>query len=782
MYNYEWDLQTGGYILTTRITGITKEVRPVFAEELKFLQLDSMYGWIFPDAKGPLMWAEGRRYIYRGQLVAETVGGGLYEMPKLKNVISNLNVQEVDLETMIKKNSGIMEGLIQTTLKQIYQIYLQQKNKVDISYVAFSGGKDSVVMLDLVQRAIPHDSFYIVFGDTTMELSDTYHIVEESKKKWHDLNWRIARTPFDSKESWKFVGPPARTIRWCCGVHKSAPSLVEIKKILSEKRKCRLTDIKHFKVLAFLGVRAEESEIRSTYSMVSDGNKHAVQVNCNPILEWGTGELFLYIFSQNLPFNEMYRKGSHRVGCLLCPMAATWYECIVNHSYQEEVKPYIDIIRSSIRKEYNDEEGWKKYFQDGGWKQRSSGKLLTCSENKIVSILSGDEQKYIVKDANYYWKKWMVVLGDLIEINENQFTISHKDVTFNFNVEEKEHYTIFSFKPLLKSKSSIRFMYLFKNVLNKIAYCKNCRECMAECPHGAITMTDNDVIIKNCVHCETCVDRPKGCVIAKSITTTGDTNMSSKNIDRYKNFGLRQEWVEILFENINNFWTNDRMGTHMFKSFEKWGKEAGLIDRNNCLIPEISKFIELGADNPMLWGYIYANIAYNSSIFNWYIRNTYFDTEYQVSDLQIMLGDDYSETTKKNALSAMKETLKASPIGWLIGQGECSMKGKVVISIRKNGWTEPEPLSILYSLYLFAEHHDGGNYNFTLSELYDDSDDREALSPKLIFGTDEIALKAIMQGLANNYSDYISVDFNKGIMENVFLNRDKKSLDILSLI
>lgn len=782
MYNYEWDLQTGGYVLTTKITGITKEVRPVFADELKFLQLDSMYGWIFPDAKGPLMWAEGRRYIYKGQLVAETVGGGLYEMPKLKNVINNLQVQEVDIDTMVKKNSGIMEGLIQTTLKQIYQIYLQQKNKVDISYAAFSGGKDSVVMLDLVQRAIPHDSFYVVFGDTTMELSDTYHIVEESKKKWRDLNWRVAKTPFDSKESWKFVGPPARTIRWCCGVHKSAPSLLEIKKILSEKRKCRLTDIKHFKVLAFLGVRAEESEMRSTYSMVSDGNKHAVQINCNPILEWGTGELFLYIFSQNLPFNEMYRKGSHRVGCLLCPMAATWYECIVNHNYQEEVKPYIDIIRGSIRKEYSDEEGWKKYFQDGGWKQRSSGKLLTCSENKIVSILSGDEQRFIVKDANYYWKKWMVVLGDLIEINENQFTISHKDVTFTFNVEEKEHYTIFSFKPLLKSKSSIRFMYLFKNVLNKIAYCKNCRECMAECPHGALTITDNDVIIKNCVHCETCIDRPKGCIVAKSITTTGDTNMSSKNIDRYKNFGLRQEWVEILFEDVNNFWTNDRMGTHMFKSFEKWGKEAGLIDRNNYLIPEMFKFIELGADNPMLWGYIYANIAYNSSIFNWYIRNTSFDTEYQVSDLQIMLGDDYSETTKKNALSAMKETLKASPIGWLIGQGECTMKGKVIISLRKNGWTEPEPLSILYSLYLFAERHDGGNYNFTLSELYDDSDEREALSPKKIFGTDEITLKAIMQGLANNYSDYISVDFNKGIMENVFLNRDKKSLDILSLI
>lgn len=35
MYNYEWDTETGGYILTTR-TGrfIANEIRPVFAEEL----------------------------------------------------------------------------------------------------------------------------------------------------------------------------------------------------------------------------------------------------------------------------------------------------------------------------------------------------------------------------------------------------------------------------------------------------------------------------------------------------------------------------------------------------------------------------------------------------------------------------------------------------------------------------------------------------------------------------------------------------------------------------
>ena len=782
MYNYEWDIETGGYVLTTKITGVTKEVRPVYFEELKFLGFDTKYGWTFPNAEEPLLWAEGRRYIYKGQLVAEAVGGGLYDMPILKNVVERLSIEPVNVALMVKKNENIMNGLVQTTLKTIYDIYTEQRKKVDISYVAFSGGKDSVVMLDLVQRAIPHDAFYVVFGDTTMELSDTYKTVEVSMKKWHDLSWRVARTTFDSKDSWKFMGPPARTIRWCCGVHKSSPSIIELKKILSERRGCEIQDIKNFKVLAFLGVRAEESEMRSTYSMVSDGNKHAVQINCNPILEWGTGELFVYILSQKLPFNAMYRKGSHRVGCLLCPMAATWYECIVNHNYTNEVKPYLDIIKSSMRKEYGDESGWKQYLQDGGWKQRSSGKLLNFSQNKIVNISSSFEEKFIIKDAKYYWKKWLIVLGDIIEIQKGEYELTHRDTTLRFNVQEEDNCIIFTFKPLIKSKSSIRFMYLFKNALNKIAYCSNCGECMAECPHGAITMTTDDVVIKDCVHCETCLDRPKGCVVAKSITTTGDGNMSAKNIDRYKNFGLRLGWIEILFEDANNFWTNDRMGSHMFKSFERWGKEAGIIDEKNSMLPVVNKFVDLGADNPILWGYVYVNIAYNSSIFNWYIRNVKFDNEYQSSDLQIMLGDEYSETTKKNALSALKDTIKSSPIGWLLGQGECEMKGKVIMSIRRIGWQTPEPLVILYSLYLFAEHCEGGNFSFTLSDLFDDSEDRVALSPKAIFGTDEATLKSIMQGLANNYSDFISVDFNKGIMENVFLNREKTAIDVLSLI
>ena len=257
--------------------------------------------------------------------------------------------------------------------------------------------------------------------------------------------------------------------------------------------------------------------------------------------------------------------------------------------------------------------------------------------------------------------------------------------------------------------------------------------------------------------------------------------MDVKNIDRYRTFGFRQEWVEIYLENRDKFWTNDRLGKDMFSAFERWGKESGLIDNKKAPTKVVDRAIELGADSAIVWGIFYSNMAYASPIVAWYIRRLEYDFTYSNDSMMIMLGDGLKERTRRNALSSLKDTIKSSPIGRLLGQGKCEMKGKQVISITKTGWQEPEPLVILYCLYLFAEHSDG-LYSFTLSELLDDSDEREAMSPKLIFGTDRDTLLPIIQGLANDHSNFIQVDFNKGIMENIFLVRDKSSSDVIDLI
>jgi len=41
-------------------------------------------------------------------------------------------------------------------------------------------------MLDLIQRALLHDSFEVIFGDTTIELSDTYKTIEDTREIFSD--------------------------------------------------------------------------------------------------------------------------------------------------------------------------------------------------------------------------------------------------------------------------------------------------------------------------------------------------------------------------------------------------------------------------------------------------------------------------------------------------------------------------------------------------------------------------------------------------------------------
>jgi hypothetical protein len=104
------------------------------------------------------------------------------------------------------------------------------------------------------------------------------------------------------------------------------------------------------------------------------------------------------------------------------------------------------------------------------------------------------------------------------------------------------------------------------------------------------------------------LDSPKGCLLARSLSI-GGTKMKLSNIDRYKTFGLRSEWIKLFFELKNNFWKNDRMGQPMFVGFKAWAREAGLLDNNSfSLLAE--KLSLLGCYDLKVWGVILNNIAY----------------------------------------------------------------------------------------------------------------------------------------------------------------------------
>ena len=94
MYEYKYDAETGGIILTDTTSLVSKEPRPVYAQELDYLGVDD-YLIYEKQQDVPYMWAEAARYIYKGEVIFNTKGGSLYEKPTLEFAMKEENGEKV---------------------------------------------------------------------------------------------------------------------------------------------------------------------------------------------------------------------------------------------------------------------------------------------------------------------------------------------------------------------------------------------------------------------------------------------------------------------------------------------------------------------------------------------------------------------------------------------------------------------------------------------------------------------------------------------------------------
>ena len=117
---------------------------------------------------------------------------------------------------------------------------------------------------------------------------------------------------------------------------------------------------------------------------------------------------------------------------------------------------------------------------------------------------------------------------------------------------------------------------------------------------------------------------------------------------------------------------------------------------------------------------------------------------YDKAELVFMLGDDYSPSTRDNAVTALLETFRHSPIGTSLKQGIPIPDG-ASFKYYKHGWDMPEAIVILYALYKFAE--ETGRYAFTLTQLDNARGNPEAkgVDPVAIFGLNLIILKLLFK-------------------------------------
>ena len=775
MYGYEWSKEYGIYRLSIN-NKIGKEIRPVFKDELDYFGMNEY--WEYPDTTVPLLWAEGiRRYILNGECIAEAKGGGFYTKPKIEIYKRSIRLQPVEIERLWQVNESLIKGLEQKAVEYIRAKYELFKKQGYTFVVAFSGGKDSLVLLDLVSKSLSPGEFYVVFSNTGMELQCTLDAVNEAKRHWNNLKFHEAESHMKPEQSWEEFGPPGRRMRWCCSVHKSVPTILKLREI---------TGNYDVKAVIFDGVRAEESVQRAGYSDISIGVKNVNQVNCSPILKWGSAEIYLYLLKYNILFNDVYRKGLFRVGCMVCPMSSTWWDGISNDVYSSELLSLFSKIEkyAALTKPKQEQ---KRFIEQGGWKARMGGRGLPKGGNRVSEQIESDSIYFAFTSSEQNWLYVAPILGPIIEDTTTGYIQLIDNKEYSFSIDTNNGLSV-TYRPYsIMDRFVISHL---RGVAYKVAYCVGCKACMVQCPSDAFVVSDDGKIIirdEKCTHCSNCIvsTGSKGCLVAKSLSITGGYGMDLKGINRYQHFGFRKPWLEHFFEYGSDCFTMKQLGNRQYDSLKVWLREAGLLstakkgEKTGLPTPLYDKLKPLGAFNPLTWAVIWANLAYNSIIVKWYMLYAPAGEVYEKNDLIFMLGDDYSQATRDNAVTALLETLRHSPVGSVLKQGIPIGSGNSY-KYAKKGWETPEAVAILYSLYLWAEAT--GRYTFTLTQLAEARGKSDVLGvdPVSIYGLNPDTFKSVLQALALNYVKYIRVTFVVDL-DTVKLFPEISSLDVLDL-
>jgi phosphoadenosine phosphosulfate reductase len=174
-------------------------------------------------------------------------------------------------------------------------------------YVLFSGGRDSLVVLDLVRRACESvgQRLKIIHVDTTVAIPDNLEYVKRICKRLglsDGLNvLRPKRTFFELAQK---KGFPTFRSRWCCEHLKLLP----VRDFLRHEPPNRVV---------FDGMRAEESRARRDLPYTEWRNFLGCYLH-HPILDWKREDVLGYLSYRGLPANPLYLKGFRRAAECWC--------------------------------------------------------------------------------------------------------------------------------------------------------------------------------------------------------------------------------------------------------------------------------------------------------------------------------------------------------------------------------------------------------------------------------------------------------------------------------
>jgi len=186
-------------------------------------------------------------------------------------------------------------------------------------YLAFSGGKDSIVLYRLAIMAgvkfDAHMSLTSVDPPEVVRMVRSYYsdvILEKPPKSMFQLIYDKCMLP-------------TRISRWCCA---------ELKERYGINR------------LVMTGIRSQESVARKKRQMYEPCYNDPRKTFFHPLIDWTKEEIWTFITANMLFYPQLYDEGFERVGCIGCPMSY-WREWELE-KYPKFYKAYLHAIEKML--------------------------------------------------------------------------------------------------------------------------------------------------------------------------------------------------------------------------------------------------------------------------------------------------------------------------------------------------------------------------------------------------------------------------------------------------
>ncbi len=413
---------------------------------------------------------------------------------------------------VIKWNSKELERLENVAVDFI------RKAKNDLKLpviVSFSGGKDSLVTLALVQKALPNKDYKVLFVNTGIEFKETINYVKESSKKL-DFEDILITEEVPTELFWEAFekyGPPGRDFRHCCKFAKLAPIKKAIERAFGEE-----------KCISFVGQRRYESYKRAI-SDVWENRYVTNQINMSPIQNWTAFMIWLYIYWKKLPYNALYETGYERIGCWACPSSDLAQFRILENNHPD-LYNQLFVAVEKWRESRNLPSDYWKY---GLWRFKTI-------PIKIANVLSLNVDDYNLETKNTGFSYMQVEASDCVTqpvtiigsfsgglslnrissvlpilgkvqynkklnfiriSNRNHSILVYNDGTFKINFKSLQSVS----KEKIVSVSS-SFIYTVLRALE----CIKCGLCIGECKDKAIVFDENSIVVDEllCSRCDRC--------------------------------------------------------------------------------------------------------------------------------------------------------------------------------------------------------------------------------------------------------------------------------------